>query len=31
VRLVHTGLEHPELGSHDTGWSAHLQQLARTA
>lgn len=31
VRLVHTGLEHPDLGSHDTGWSAHLQQLARTA
>lgn len=28
LRLIHTGLEHPALGSHDRGWVGYLEQLA---
>jgi uncharacterized protein YndB with AHSA1/START domain len=31
LRLVHTGLPHPALAGHDTGWSGYLDQLARSA
>jgi len=27
LRLVHTGLAHPDLGPHDTGWTGHLRRL----
>jgi uncharacterized protein YndB with AHSA1/START domain len=31
LRLVHTGLPHPALQGHDTGWNGYLAQLARAA
>jgi uncharacterized protein YndB with AHSA1/START domain len=31
LRLVHTGLPHPALAGHDTGWSGYLAQLADAA
>lgn len=31
LRLVHTGLPHPALPGHDTGWSGYLEQLAGAA
>jgi uncharacterized protein YndB with AHSA1/START domain len=31
LRLVHTGLPHPALDGHDTGWNGYLGQLARVA
>ena len=31
LRLVHTGLPHPALVGHDTGWSGYLAQLAGAA
>jgi uncharacterized protein YndB with AHSA1/START domain len=31
MRLVHTGLPHPALDGHDTGWNGYLGQLARVA
>jgi len=31
LRLVHTGLPHPALAGHDTGWSGYLAQLSREA
>jgi hypothetical protein len=27
LRLIHTGLEHPSLASHDHGWDGYLAQL----
>jgi uncharacterized protein YndB with AHSA1/START domain len=27
LRLIHTGLEHPSLNSHDQGWAGYLEQL----
>jgi uncharacterized protein YndB with AHSA1/START domain len=27
LRLIHTGLEHPSLDSHDRGWAGYLKQL----
>ncbi|MEO8687641.1 MAG: SRPBCC domain-containing protein [Solirubrobacteraceae bacterium] len=31
LRLVHTGLPHPALAGHDTGWTGYLAQLAGAA
>ena len=31
LRLVHTGLPHPSLAAHDTGWHGYLSQLAGAA
>jgi uncharacterized protein YndB with AHSA1/START domain len=31
LRLVHSGLPHPALTGHDTGWHGYLAQLARAA
>jgi uncharacterized protein YndB with AHSA1/START domain len=31
LRLVHTGLPHPALTGHNTGWSGYLAQLADAA
>lgn len=31
VRLVHTGLPHPALMPHDTGWHGYLGQLGQLA
>jgi len=28
LRLVHTGLPHPQLGPHDQGWTGYLATLA---